>query len=171
MPDASDADDPWLPADFAAPQRLDLPTGHHLRPIRASDVDRDYPAVMGSRERLWGIYGRAWGWPPADMTYEQDRADLARHADEMTRNESFNFACFDAEETTLLGCVYVDPPDRAGADADISWWVVDELLGSPLEATLDAAVPAWIAATWPFTAPRYVGRDLTWDQWLELPPA
>jgi hypothetical protein len=40
----------WLPDGFSHPQRLDLPTGHHLRPIREADVDIDYPAVMGSRE-------------------------------------------------------------------------------------------------------------------------
>ncbi len=30
-------------------------------------------------------------------------------------------------------------------------------------------MPAWIAAAWPFTAPRYIGRDLTWQEWLALP--
>ena len=39
----------WLPDGFIAPARLDLRTGHHLRPIREPDVDLDYPAVMGSR--------------------------------------------------------------------------------------------------------------------------
>jgi len=53
--------------------------GYHLRPITAADTDLDYPAVMGSRERLWSIYGQAWDWPPASMTYQQDRDDLARH--------------------------------------------------------------------------------------------
>jgi hypothetical protein len=48
---------PWLPADFAHPTRVQLDDGHHLRPIRESDVDIDYPAVMGSRERLWSLYG------------------------------------------------------------------------------------------------------------------
>ena len=55
----------WLRAGFETPQRLDLPTGHHLRPIRADDVDIDYPAVMGSRASLWAKFGEAWGWPPA----------------------------------------------------------------------------------------------------------
>ena len=40
---------PWLPPDFAHPLRLDLETGHHLRPIRADDVDLDYPAVLTSK--------------------------------------------------------------------------------------------------------------------------
>jgi hypothetical protein len=56
---------PWLRDGFISPQRVELATGDHLRPIRADDVDIDYRAVMGSRERLWELYGEAWGWPPA----------------------------------------------------------------------------------------------------------
>ena len=161
--------DPWLPADWQHPTRLDLPTGHHLRPIRESDVDLDLPAVLGSRDRLWSIYGAAWGWPPAGMTREQDRVDLARHEAEIEAHESFNYALFDAEETALLGCVYVDPPEKPGADAEISWWVVDALVGSDVEAALDALVPRWIADAWPLRHPRYVGRDLSWADWIALP--
>ncbi|MEU5692207.1 GNAT family N-acetyltransferase [Actinosynnema sp. NPDC020468] len=142
---------PWLPADFAHPTRVDLGTGHHLRPIRESDVDLDHPAVMGSRDRLWSLYGEKWGWPPATMTHEQDRADLARHEREQNAHESFNYALFDNAETALLGCVYIDPAD----DALISWWVVDDHVGTALERALDAFVPAWIARDWPFTSPRY----------------
>ena len=159
----------WLPDGWQHPTRVDLPTGHHLRPIRESDVDLDMPAVMGSRERLWSIYGAAWGWPPAGMTREQDRVDLARHEAEIEAHESFNYALFDADESALLGCVYVDPPEKPGADAEISWWVVDALVGTEVEAALDALVPAWIARDWPLEHPRYVGRDLTWSDWLALP--
>ncbi|MGH3484279.1 MAG: GNAT family N-acetyltransferase [Nocardioidaceae bacterium] len=160
---------PWLPPDFVHPTRVPVAFGHHLRPIRESDVDLDMVAVMGSQPRLWQTYGRAWGWPPASMTREQDRVDLARHEDEMERHLSFNYAMFDADETALLGCVYIDPPEKTGADAEISWWVVDECVGTELEAALDALVPHWIAADWPFTGPRYVGRDLSWDDWLAQP--
>jgi len=69
--------------------------GHHFRPIHPDDTELDMIAVMGSQERLWGIYGDAWGWPPATMTAEQDREDLARHAQEMEDHESFNYALFD----------------------------------------------------------------------------
>ena len=167
----TDSARPWLPRDWAHPTRVELTTGHHLRPIRADDVDRDFPAVMGSRERLWSIYGLAWGWPPATMTLEQDRDDLARHEAEIERHESFNYALFDPGETELLGCVYIDPPEKAGADAEISWWVVDSLIGGPVERALDALVPQWVAADWPLERPRYVGRDLTWPEWLALPDA
>ena len=159
----------WLPDDFVHPTRVPVAFGHHLRPIRAEDTDLDMVAVMGSRERLWSIYGAAWGWPPATMTHEQDREDLARHAAEMETHESFNYALFDADETALLGCVYIDPPEKVGADAEISWWVVDECVGTPLERALDAFVPYWIVTTWPLVLPRFVGRDLSWAEWMALP--
>ncbi len=147
----------WLPPDFVHPTRLDLATGHHLRPIRADDVDLDLPAVMGSRDRLWSIYGEAWGWPPATMTHEQDREDLAHHEREIEAHESFNYALFDAGETELLGCVYIDPPEReaAGVGAVVSWWVVDDAVGTALERALDEAVPAWLAVDWPLEGIRF----------------
>jgi hypothetical protein len=151
----------WLPDDFSHPERFDLSTGHHLRPIRASDVELDYPAVMGSRDRLWAQYGAAWGWPRVDMTFEQDRQDLLRHEQEIAGRLSFNYAVFDERERALLGCVYVDPIEEVGHDraqgpcAVVSWWVVDAEVGGPLEAALTEAVPAWIDALWPFTSVRY----------------
>ncbi len=146
----------WLPNGFRHPPRLDLVSGHHLRPIREADVDLDYPAVMGSRQRLWELYGEVWGWPPTTMTFEQDRADLARHAEEMESAHSFNYAVFDAGETELLGCVYVDPPDVPDDDdAVVSWWVVDSCVGGPLEDALDDQVPQWLADAWPFDTVRH----------------
>src|SRR3712207_2559313 len=109
----------WPPDHFTPPQRLDLPTGHHARPIRADDVALDFPAVMSCRDRLWARYGEGWGWPPAGLTYEQDRADLARHEREMAALENFAYAVLDADETELVGCVYVDPREASrppGAD-------------------------------------------------------
>ncbi|HKN95198.1 MAG TPA: hypothetical protein VJU60_12755 [Thermoleophilaceae bacterium] len=148
----------WLPEGFEHPERVDLPTGHHLRPIRADDVDIDYPAVMGSRERLWEKYGEAWGWPPAHMTRSADREDLAHHEEEIAAHETFNYAVLDGAETKLLGCVYIDPPDSrspSGSDAVVSWWVVDEFVGSELERELDSFVPRWLADVWQFRNVHY----------------
>jgi RimJ/RimL family protein N-acetyltransferase len=162
---------PWLPAEFRHPLRVELRTGHHLRPISPDDTELDLVAVMSSQERLYSVYGRAWGWPPPTMTAEQDREDLQHHADEMETHQSFNYALFDNDETALLGCVYIDPPEKVGdADAEISWWVVDSCVGTAVEAALDELVPRWIAEEWPLTRPRYVGRDLSWDAWVALDP-
>ena len=143
----------WLAPDFAHPERADLPTGHHLRPIRESDVDLDYVAVMGSRERLWEKYGDAHGWPRETLSHADDRRDLARHEAEIAAHETFNYAIFDHSESELLGCVYIDPPDSAsppGTDAVVSWWVVDPMAGSELDRALQAFLPDWLASTWGF---------------------
>jgi hypothetical protein len=162
----------WLPDDFVHPVHVPVPgTTLHLRPIREADAEIDYPAVMGSRRRLWQIFGPAWAWPKDTMTIEADRRDLRRHEEEIAAHQSFNYALLDERETTIFGCVYIDPPERAGADGEISWWVVDDLEGSETERALDVLVPQWIAADWPFGQPRYLGRDISWQDWLALPLA
>jgi hypothetical protein len=148
----------WLPDNFTHPERVELGTGHHLRPIRESDVEIDYPAVMGSRERLWAKYGEAWGWPPATMTYEEDREDLAHHEVEIAAHETFNYAILDDAETELLGCVYIDPPAPGtppGTDAVVSWWVVDRMVDSDLDRALADFVPRWMDEVWGMRAVEY----------------
>jgi len=159
----------FLPETFVPPARAELRTGHHLRPIRPSDIDLDYPAVMGSQPRLFEIFGKVWGWPPATLTRDEDLDELIRHADEMVTLESFNYAIFDPDETALLGCIYVDPPEKAGSDAEVSWWVIDAEVGGELDAALRDQVPTWIAEAWPFRSPRFIGVDFTWDEYLALP--
>jgi hypothetical protein len=148
----------WLPEGFVHPEYVELPNGHHLRPIRESDVDIDYPAVMGSRETLWARFGGMWGWPPENMTYAADRQDLARHEAEISAHVTFNYAVLNHDETELLGCVYIDPPGERtpdGADALVSWWVVDSELGGDLERSLNTLVPSWLADRWGFHAVHY----------------
>jgi hypothetical protein len=149
----------WLADDFIHPERLDLPTGHHLRPIRESDTEIDYPAVMGSRERLWAKYGEHWGWPRADMSYEADRKDLAWHEAEIAAHKSFAYAVLDEDEAELVACIYIDPPGERsseGAEAMATWWVIDREAGGELERALDELVPRWLAERWGFRAVDYV---------------
>src|ERR1700710_1527471 len=117
----------WLPVDFVPPKRLQVTGQTHLRPIRVSDVDVDMAAVLGSRERLWSIFGAAWAWPPVTLTREQDIEDLSHHVAEMQSRESFNYGFFCGDESQLLVCVYIDPA-KPGADADVCWWVVDRIV-------------------------------------------
>jgi len=168
----------WLPTDFVHPPRADLPGWLRLRPISAADAALDHPPVMGARERLWSVFGEAWGRPAATIAYEANRADLERHAAGIEAHESFTYVLFDATETTEYGCVHIDPPEKAGADAEVSWRVVDERAGTSPERDVDtfvprwiavAWVPRWIAEAWPFERPRPVGRDLSWKEWPALP--
>ena len=84
------------------------------------------------------------------MTYEADYEDLARHGREIAAHESFLYGVFDADETTLCGCLYVDPPEDEAHDAIVSWWVVDDAVGTELERALDEFVARWLTETWRF---------------------
>jgi GNAT superfamily N-acetyltransferase len=143
----------WLPFGFHHPERVEWGPGVHLRPIRAADVGIDMPAVMGARSMLWDMYGEAWGWPPVHMTAEEDAVDLQHHADEMQRQESFNYAILPSDESKLYGCLYIDAVKTDAVDAieaEVSWWLTDT---APRwlhnrQATLALA---WIRDSWPFT--------------------
>lgn len=146
--------DGWLPADFAHPLLVPLTDGVHLRPIHPDDTDIDMLAVMGNQALLWSKYGEAWGWPPADMTAEADRADLDRHAREMVAHESFNYAIMPTDESAIYGCVYIDPAHGPGPIAEVSWWVVADAPAGVADAVA-AFVPRWLGEAWPFVEVRY----------------
>jgi hypothetical protein len=110
---------------------------------------------MSARARLWDLFGQAWGWPLADMTYEEDREDLAQHEADIAACKSFCFAVLDADERELLGCVYVDPSAEEGIDAEVRWWLVDAAVGTDVESALTKLVPEWIAEAWPLSNVNY----------------
>ena len=161
----------WLPIDWRHPTNALLPTGHHLRPIGPHDASMAVEALRGSREHLRETYGKVRAWPLTAMAGPQDREELRRNEDDTVAHRSFQYALFDLDETELTGCVYIDPTDKPGADADISWWVRDEYVGMVVERALDEWVPIWIKKCWPLHAPRFVGHDLTWAQWSDIPSA
>lgn len=140
-----------------------------LRPITIHDTVRDFDAVMSSREHLWSLFGEAWGWPPADLTLEQDLIDLAWHQKEAELKQSFNFAVVSLDESRLLGCVYVDPPTKRGYDAEVFWWGRPDEPG--LEEEIGAAARGWIESEWPFERVAYLGRVEPWDEYDALPDA
>lgn len=140
-----------------------------LRILTVDDLIKDYEAVMSSAERLRERFPY-WGWPDPGMTIKDDLIDLGWHQKEAMLRRSFNYAVMAPDESRLLGCVYVDPPDKQGADADVFLWVrADEEDGGDLEQVLEAEVRRWIAAEWPFEEVRWPGRDISWEEWDALP--
>ncbi len=158
----------FLPADFDVPERLETER-FRLRPLTVHDVVKDYDAVMSSREHLWHQLGQAWGWPPANLTLEQDLIDLGWHHKEFQRRSSLAYAVMSPDEARLLGCVYVDPARRAGYDAEVWLWVRASELATGLDELLYATVRRWIDERWPFGRVAYPGRELPWDQYDALP--
>jgi len=148
----------WLPPEFEHPLHVEVAPGVHIRPISPEDTDIDMVAVMGNQQMLWDKYGEEWGWPPTDMTAEEDRADLDRHAREMVAHESFNYAIMPSYESAIWGCIYIDPPEADGEvhplEADVSWWVVPQAPPGVADAVAEF-VPGWLERGWPFESVRY----------------
>src|SRR5262245_4096225 len=100
-----------------------------LRPLRATDVELDYDAVMSSAEQL-----RRWSdsdWPADDFTLAGNLNDLQRHEREHGERVAFTFTVLNPEGTRCLGCVYITPvaPQAAHLCADaahpanVGFWV------------------------------------------------
>lgn len=147
--------------DFQAPAELRTDE-FVLRPIRAADAERDYAAVMESKEFL-----RPWeqsGWPADDFTVAANRQDLARLAQRHADGESFTYTVLDPTETHSLGCVYLFPTsapmyDRpriaategeawSDYEAAIYFWVRTSRLADGLDHRLLAALGPWLARDW-----------------------
>jgi hypothetical protein len=141
-----------------------------MRILTVNDLVKDYEAVMSSAERLRERFP-FWGWPDPGMTMEEDLIDLGWHQKEAQLRRSFNYAVFAPDESRLLGCVYVDPPEKQGADAEVCMWVRSDEEEGDLEEVLEATVREWIDAEWPFETVRWPGREISWEEWDALPDA
>src|SRR3954468_22283829 len=101
-------------ADFCAPPLLETERVL-LRPLTIHDVDRDYDAVMSSVDHLARTSERGW---PRGLTLEQNLIDLAWHQKNHQLGVAFTYTVVPLDEHRCLGCVYLEPTDRAGFDAE-----------------------------------------------------
>ncbi|NQV15605.1 GNAT family N-acetyltransferase [bacterium] len=154
---------PFLASDFKTPSAVQTKT-FLLRPITIHDVIKDYDAVMSSHEHLWDRFGEKWGWPPPDLSIEQDLIDLAWHQKEAQIHSSFNFAVMSPDQTRLLGCVYIDPPAVEDIDAEVWFWVRQSELSSGLESKLKKFVFKWLKDSWPFVVVSLNDKVITLEQ-------
>jgi hypothetical protein len=157
---------PFVPADFAVPEKLETPE-FRLRMLTVNDVVKDYDAVMTSSEHLQSVWPGS-GWPEG-LTFEQDLIDLGWHQKEFQIRRSFAYTVVTPSESQVLGCVYINPTRRAGFDAEVFLWARQSELAGGLETRLYDQVRAWLRAAWPFHRVAFPGRDIDWPAWRALP--
>jgi hypothetical protein len=155
---------PLLPAGDRPPETF-AGRGFTARPLRLSDAEDDFDAVMASAERLRGAMDPADPWP-SGLTLHENRVDLGWHEREFTAGHSFAWTVRDPRDRLTLGCCYLYPADREGFDAMAFWWV--RTGHEALDAPLGAAFRALIAAL-PATC-AFPGRDHDWDAWQARAP-
>ena len=127
-----------------------------LRPLRTTDVELDYDAVMSSTEQL-----RMWSdstWPADDFTLAGNLADLQRHQDEHEQGIAYTYTVFTPGGDRCLGCAYFTVPrpqilsvcTGAAAPVSVRFWVRTAEIAGELDRYLLATLRHWLQGAWSF---------------------
>ena len=150
----------FYPSDVSVPQVLRTDE-FLLRPLRATDVQLDYDAVIISRAELLRSSGGTW--PREGFTLEEDLADLERHELEHHERVAFTYTVMNPAETECLGCLYINPLERllgrgtesgeylSDNTAYVSFWVRSTRLADHLDRRVLTALIPWFLNEWAFS--------------------
>lgn len=127
-----------------------------FRMLSVDDVEKDYEAVIESRELLHRMFGGPW--PRPGFTLEENLADLERHQQEFLDRKAFAYTVVSLNETRVLGCLYIYPSKMTDFDAVVQMWVRQTEYDQGLDEILFRTVKDWINADWPFKKVIYPGR-------------
>lgn len=144
-----------------------------LRPISASDAERDYEAVMESKEFL-----RRWeqsAWPADDFTVDANREDLDKLERRHSAGESFAYTVVNPTGTQCLGCVYIQPTTSrwlskarviplgetrwSDHEAAVLFWIRQSRLADGLDRRLLHALVPWLTQEWRIANPLVVTNE------------
>lgn len=177
-------------------QLVPLPCSGHgwvLEPQRLAHNERDYAAVMASREHL-----RAWShsdWPEDDFTLTANADDLASHIDDARQGLAYGYSVFSSERNELLGSLYLNPTDfltehyhtdeptrqlLVAALVEVDYWLVPAREADfAFHRDFALTVDRWLRTDWGYARPLYGSRRamdarrefflrIGWDEILQL---
>jgi RimJ/RimL family protein N-acetyltransferase len=134
-----------------------------FRPLRGSDVELDYDAVMSSSDML-----RAWSqsdWPRDGFTLEENLEDLQRHEQEHLEKKAFTYTIMNPEETFCLGCIYLNPllpeeldlvnyqhpvADEEAFAASVRYWIRESHASKEFNTMILERIIHWLDREWRF---------------------
>lgn len=152
-----------------------------LRPIVVGDTEKDYAAVMETREplRLW----RQSTWPEDEFTVEENRKDVLDMEERHAAHRAFNYTVLDPAGTRCVGCVYVFPTSAtflakatvtpvaddswADVDAVVFFWARLPEMEKGMDERLLAALRTWFRDEWKFSKTAYATSE-PFTQQVEL---
>lgn len=151
---------------FLVPEKLETER-FRLRMLTADDVEKDYEAVMSSREHLISISDPEDDvtWPEEGMTIEENLEDLKRHQDDFIHRRAFVYTVVTLDESKCLGCVYIYPSEVEEYEAEVYLWARQSEIRNGLEEDLYKIVKSWIQEEWPFGRVAFPGREIDWLEW------
>lgn len=160
---------------FSPPRAFSL-GNMQLKMLSPAFADVDFAAVMASADAIRHLFGPAHDWPEAEMTFEQNQADLARHEREFNEQKAFAYALLDASGKDYLGCLYLEPLNLKSAQktakntharhVQIQAFIwISSLHANTELAPIIAQVNAWLAAHYELDAIAWPGRVESWEEW------
>jgi RimJ/RimL family protein N-acetyltransferase len=145
----------FVPADFEVPLGIET-SEFMLEPLGPAHNDSDYDAWTSSMQHIAATPGFPWGSWPREMTADENRADLERHAEDFRTRKGFTYTVLDPASRDVIGCVYIYPARDTEHDARALSWVRES--HAHLDTPLWRAVSDWLAADWPFASVQYAPR-------------
>jgi hypothetical protein len=145
----------FVPPDFTVPLGLETPD-FVLEPLGPQHNEQDYEAWTSSMEHIAATPGYPDGSWPREMTPEENRSDLQRHADDFRKRTGFTYTVLEPASRDVIGCVYIYPTTKDGYDACALSWVRESC--AALDVPLWRAVSEWLDADWPFAGVDYPPR-------------
>jgi hypothetical protein len=145
----------FVPRDFDVPRRLEAQQ-FVLEPLGPEHNEQDYAAWTSSMGHIAATPGWAGSRWPHEMTLDENRSDLERHADDFRTRKGFTYTVLDPASRDVIGCVYIYPPPGGADGARVRSWV--RASRAELDAPLWRAVSDWLASDWPFENVEYAAR-------------
>jgi RimJ/RimL family protein N-acetyltransferase len=147
--------DEFVPRGFRVPRRLET-AQFMLEPLGPEHNEQDYDAWTSSMVHIAETPGFPDGSWPREMTRDENRNDLQRHADDFRNRRGFTYTVLDPAGRDVIGCVYIYPlPDSDDAASVLSWVRKSH---AHLDRPLWRAVTEWLESDWPFTTVEYARR-------------
>jgi RimJ/RimL family protein N-acetyltransferase len=145
----------FVPPDFEVPSGLQT-SEFVLEPLGPEHNEQDYEAWTSSMRHIAGTPGYPDGSWPREMTSDENRADLQRHADDFRKRTGFTYTVLDPASRDVIGCVYIYPVRDPDYDACALSWVRESR--AHLDTPLWRAVSEWLDSDWPFGSVEYAPR-------------
>jgi hypothetical protein len=142
----------FVPPDFVVPERLETPL-FVLEPLGPEHNEADYAAWTSSFEHIHATPGWEDSSWPREMTLDDNRRDLERHARDFRERTGFTYTVLGEGE--VVGCVYIYPSEHG--EARVQSWV--RARSAELDTELWRAVTDWLGKSWPFERVDYAARS------------
>jgi hypothetical protein len=142
----------FVPDNFQPPVEL-VADDFLLEPLGPQHNEADYAAWSSSIEHIRATPGFSESRWPHEMSLDENRADLERHARDFAERTGFTYTVLDPSDRDVIGCLYIYPDKKGNHDAVVTSWV--RATRPELDAPLRELVSRWLAEAWPFERVSY----------------